>query len=66
MHVRASIPIGNREHIQGIDDGYMPLKPRGGRATVGQDSTLSRFTRPSLGEVLTELAGLRSISGYYM
>jgi hypothetical protein len=33
---------------------------------VGQDSTASRFTRPSLGEVLTELAGLRSISGYYM
>ena len=31
VHVRASIPIGNREYIQGIDDGYMPLKPRGGQ-----------------------------------
>ena len=42
------------------------LRLKWARATVGQDSTLSRFTRPSLGEVLTQLAGLRSISGYYM
>lgn len=36
------------------------------RSTGGQDSTASGFTRSSHGEVLTELAGLRSSSGYYM